>query len=65
MVEKGNDRASLVAKWCRIHLPFQETWIRSLVLEDPTCLGETKPSRHTNKPVPKSPGTKTTEACES
>ena len=52
MVEKGNDRASLVAKWCRIHLPMQETWIRSLVLEDPTCLGETKPSHHTNKPVP-------------
>ena len=35
--------ASLVAPWQRIHLPTQETWLRSLVQEDPTCLGATKP----------------------
>ena len=29
-------RASLVTQWSRIHLPMQETWIWSLIQEDPT-----------------------------
>ena len=35
--------ASLVAQWLRIHLPRQETQVRTLVQEDPTCCGATKP----------------------
>ena len=26
-------------RWLRIHLPMQETWVQSLVQEDPTCHG--------------------------
>ena len=37
---------SLVAQWLRISLPMQGTWVRSLVQEDPTCRGATKPVRH-------------------
>ena len=36
--------------WCsavkRIYLPMQETWVGSLVREDPTCHGVTKPACH-------------------
>ena len=39
-------RTSLVVQWLRIHLPVQGTWVRSLVQEDPTCRGATKPMRH-------------------
>ena len=35
---------SLVVQWFRIHLPMQGTWVQSLVQEDPTCHGATKPS---------------------
>ena len=38
--------ASLVAQWLRIGLPMQETGVRSLVREDLTCRGATKPVRH-------------------
>ena len=38
--------ASLVAQWLRIYLPMQGTRVRSLVQEDPTCRGATKPVRH-------------------
>ena len=38
--------ASLVAQWERIHLPRQETQVQSLVWEDPTYRGATKPVRH-------------------
>ena len=31
--------ASLVAQWLRIRLPMQETWVRALVREEPTCHG--------------------------
>ena len=34
---------SLVAQWLRIRLPMQGTWVQSLVREDPTCRGATKP----------------------
>ena len=37
---------SLVAPWVRIRLPMQETRVRALVQEDPTCCGATKPMRH-------------------
>ena len=37
---------SLVAQWLRICLPMQGTWVRTLVREDPTCCGATKPMRH-------------------
>ncbi|KAJ8780355.1 hypothetical protein J1605_011619 [Eschrichtius robustus] len=37
---------SLVAQWLGIRLPMQGTRVRSLVWEDPTCRGATKPMRH-------------------
>ena len=37
---------SLVAQWIRIRLPMQGTWVQSLVREDPTCHGATKPVHH-------------------
>ena len=37
---------SLVVKWLRIRLPMQGTWVQSLVWEDPTCHGATKPMCH-------------------
>ena len=37
---------SLVAQWLRIHLPMQGTQVWSLVQEDPTCRGATKPMHH-------------------
>ena len=37
---------SLVVQWLRIHLPMQETRVQSLVREDPTCPGGTKPMAH-------------------
>ena len=40
------NRASLVVQWLRIRLPMQETWVRALVQEDPTCLRAAKPVRH-------------------
>ena len=44
---KNSERgASLVAQWIRICLPMQETQVRSLVREDPTCCGATKPVHH-------------------
>ena len=36
----------LVAKWFRICLPMQGTWVRGLVREDPTCGGATKAVHH-------------------
>ena len=38
--------ASLVAQWLRICLPMQETWVRALVWEDPTCREATRPVSH-------------------
>ena len=37
---------SLLARWLRIHLPMQGTWVRALVREDPKCGGENKPMSH-------------------
>ena len=36
----------LVAQWLRIRLPMQGTRVQSLVREDPTCRGATKPVHH-------------------
>ena len=35
-----------MVQWLRIHLPMQGTWVPSLIREDPTCRGATKPVRH-------------------
>ena len=43
---KKESWASLVAKWLRILLPMQGTWVRALVWEDPTCCRAAKPVRH-------------------
>ena len=43
---KWHLRASLVAQWLRIPLPMQGTRVPSLVRENPTCRGATKPMRH-------------------
>ena len=40
MVKMG---ASLVAQWLRVSLLIQGTWVQSLLQEDPTCSGATKP----------------------
>ena len=40
------ERASLVAQWLRICLPMQETRVRALVWEDPTCHGAAGPVSH-------------------
>ena len=38
--------ASLVEQWLRICLPIQETRVRALVWEDPTCRRATGPVSH-------------------
>ena len=38
----SNIGASLVAQQKRIRLLMQETWVESLIQEDPTCRGATK-----------------------
>ena len=40
------NHASLVVQWLRICLAMQGTQVLSLVLEDLTCLGATKPVHH-------------------
>ena len=37
---------SLVVRWLRLHLAMQGTRVRSLVWEDPTSRGATKPMHH-------------------
>ena len=37
---------SLVVQWLRIHLPMQGIRVQSLVREDLTCHGATKPMHH-------------------
>ena len=59
-----------MVQWLRIHLPLQGTWVQSLVREDPTCRGATKPLGHNScglhsracKPQLLSPHDTTTEA---
>ena len=45
-IKKMWQGASLVAQWLRICLAMQETRVRALVWEDPTCRGATKPVSH-------------------
>ena len=35
-----------MVQWLRICWPVQETWVQSMVQEDPTCFGATKPVSH-------------------
>ena len=44
--KKEKKRDFPVAQWLRIHLPMQETQVRSLVREDSTCRRATKPMCH-------------------
>ena len=46
IIKKSTNRVSLVAQGLRIHLPMQGTQIRTLVWEDTTCRGATKPMCH-------------------
>ena len=41
--QKHSHRASLVVQRLRIRLPMQSTQVRSLIQEDPTFLGASKP----------------------
>ena len=43
---KKKFRASLVAQWLRICLLMQETRVRALAWEDPTCHGAAGPVSH-------------------
>ena len=45
-IRRKNYRASLVAQWLRICLLMQETRVRALVWEDPTCHGAAGPVSH-------------------
>ena len=45
LYEDCNHGISLVAQWLGVRLPMQETRVRALVWEDPTCRGATKPVR--------------------
>ena len=45
----------------RVHLPVQETWVQSLVWEDPTCCWAAKPWATAIEPVLWSLGITTTE----
>ena len=47
-IKNATSGAFLMAQWQRIHLSMQETWVRSLIREDPSCLGATKPVGHNN-----------------
>ena len=44
--EKEKSQTSLVVQWLRIQLPMQRTWVQTLVQEDSTCCGVTKPICH-------------------
>ena len=45
-VTKTKLRASLMAQWERVHLAMRETQAPSLIWEDRTCHGATKPTHH-------------------
>ena len=46
LFKKGCTRTSLMIQWLRIHLPMQETPVRSLVQEGSRRHGATKPEHH-------------------
>ena len=45
-LKKRTGTSLVVVQWLRIRLPMQETQVRALVREDPTCHGATKPALH-------------------
>jgi len=45
-LKNNNNGTSLVVQWIKICLPMQGTRVRSLVQEDSTCRGATKPMYH-------------------
>ena len=55
-----NTGTFLVVQWLTIRLKMQGSWFRSLVPEDPSCCGATKPAFH-NYPVLQSLRAATTE----
>ena len=55
--------ASLVAQWLRICLPMQGTRVQSLVWEDPTCRGATKPVCHNDWACALEPASRNYWAC--
>ena len=55
---------SLVTQWMRICLLLQGTWVQSLVQEDPTSSGATKPTHHNYRAHTLEPRAATTEAHE-
>ena len=48
---KVHTGTSLMVQWLRICLLMLGTRVQSLVWEDPTCLGATKPVSHAREPV--------------
>ena len=46
---KKEGETSLVVQWIRIRLPMQGMWVQSLIQEDPTCHGATKPRATTTE----------------
>ena len=64
----GNTRIQIgLPWWCsglRLHLPMQGTQIWSLVSEDPTCCGATKPVHHNYWACALEPGAATTEPSD-
>ena len=55
VLKKALCGTSLVVQWLRIHLPTQGTQVWSLVWEDYTCQGATKPVSTTSGPCPREP----------
>ena len=54
---------SLVAQWMGVHLPVQGTQVWSLVWEDPTCWGATKPTHHNYRACTLESGSQSYWAC--
>ena len=46
LLVKSQFQNSLVVQWLKLHLPILGTQVRSLVQEDPTCRGATRPMHH-------------------
>ena len=55
-LKKKRIRASLGAQRLRICLPIQDTGVRSLIQEDPTCRGVTKLMPHNHRACAPGPG---------
>ena len=50
-IQKQHNQTSLIVQWLRICLPVQGAQVWSLVWEDPTCRGATKPCATTTEPM--------------